>query len=331
MSEPVLWLTERDVVSLVTLDDAIAALERAVAADGAFNVLKALAGFDDGSSMHSLGSAAPALGWAGYKNWVHTRRGATALYVLFDSRVGAVRATIEAGALGQLRTAAMTGLGTRWLAPPEADEMALVGTGLQALTQVAAVNAVRPLRTLRVFSPTPEKRRAFVETLRRRFGFTVRECDGVAAATDGVPIVTLVTRARDPFLSASMLAPGAHLNAVGAILPQNAEFHPDVFERASEIVVDDLPNVQKASREFVERFGPAGDWSRLRTIGSVVAAGRSPRGASTDVTLFKAMGMGLSDLAVAMMAYERARTRGLGREIPAPERAVPTWKGDRAG
>lgn len=331
MSDPVLWLTERDVVTLVTLDDAIAALERAVAADGAFNVPKALAGFDDGSSMHSLGSAAPALGWAGYKNWVHTRRGATALYVLFDSRVGAVRAVIEAGALGQLRTAAMTGLGTRWLAPPEAAEMALVGTGLQALTQVAAVNAVRPLRTVRVFSPTAEKRRAFVETLRRRFDFTVRECDDVAAATDGVPLVTLVTRARDPFLSASMLAPGAHLNAVGAILPQNAEFHPDVFERATEIVVDDLPNVQKASREFIERFGPGGDWSRLRTIGSVVAAGRSPRGASTDVTLFKAMGMGLSDLAVAMMAYERARPRGLGREIPAPVRAVPTWKGDRAG
>jgi ornithine cyclodeaminase len=330
MSASVLWLSEQDVVSLVTLDDAIVALERAVAADGAFNLPKALGGYDDGSSMHSLGSAAPVLGVAGYKNWVHTKRGATALFVMFDSRNGSVRAVIEAGALGQLRTSAMTGLGTRWMAPEDVDDLALVGTGLQALTQVAAVNAVRPLKSIRVFSPTPEKRRAFVETLRARFSAEVREADSVAAATDGAPLVTLVTRAREPFLSASMLARGAHLNAVGAILPGNAEFHQDVFERVSAIVVDDVPNAQKASRELIDRFGGERGWTSLRTIGSVVAGGRNLRDASTDVTLFKSMGMGLSDLAVAMMAYERARERGLGRELPGPVRAIPTWKGDRA-
>ena len=121
MSGPVIWLTEQDVVSLVTLDDAIVALERGVAAEDAFNLPKALGGYDDGSSMHALASAAPALGYAGFKTWVHTKRGATAIYELFDSRDGSLRAVIEAGALGQLRTAAMTGLGTRWQAPEGAD------------------------------------------------------------------------------------------------------------------------------------------------------------------------------------------------------------------
>jgi len=329
MTRPLIWLTEQDVVGLVTLDDAIAALERAVAAEGAFNVPKALGGYDDGSSMHSLGSAAPALGYAGFKTWIHTKRGATAVYALFDSRHGSVLAMLEAGALGQLRTAAMTGLGTRWQAPEGADEMALVGTGYQALTQVAAVNAVRPLRRVRVWSPTPEKRRAFVETLRRRFATEVVEAATLEAATEGAPIVTVVTRARDPFLSAAMLARGAHLNAVGAILPANAEILPDVFERAGSIVVDDLVNTQKASREFIDRFGGERGWSAVRSIGEVIRSGRPARPEGGDLSLFKSVGMGLSDLAVAMMAYERARERGLGREIPAPTRASPTWKGDR--
>ena len=171
MTEPLVWITEQDVVSLVCLDDAIDALERGVRSLGqgeAFNIVKALGGFGDGSSMHSLGSGAPSLGYVGYKNWVHTKRGATALFVMFNADDGSVAAVIEAAALGQLRTSAMTGLGTRWLAAPEADEMALIGTGAQAITQVAAVNAVRSLRRLRVFSPTPEKRKAFVDNVASR-------------------------------------------------------------------------------------------------------------------------------------------------------------------
>ena len=329
MSDGLLWLTEADVVSLVTLDDAIVALERTAADPGAFNLPKALGAYDDGSSMHSLGSAAPALGHAGFKTWVHTKRGATAVYSLFDSRHGSVRAMIEAAALGQLRTAAMTGLGTRWQAPEGADDMGLVGTGFQALTQVAAVNAVRPLRRVRVFSPTPEKRRAFVELLRQRFAMEVVESGSLEAAVDGAPLVTVVTRAKDPFLSAGMLARGAHLNAVGAILPANAEFHQDVFERTGSIVVDDVPNVQKASREFIDRFGGERGWSAVRSIGDVIRSGRPARPEGGDLSLFKSVGMGLSDLAVATMVYERALERGLGHPIAAPQRAAPTWKGDR--
>lgn len=328
MPEPLLWLTENDIVSLVTLDDAIEALERGLRALGenkGFNVPKALGGWGDGSSMHSLGSALPDLGYAGYKNWVNTKRGATALYALFDSRDGSLAAVMEAIALGQLRTSAITGVGTKWLAPRDADEMALIGTGVQSITQVAAVNAVRPLKRLRVFSPTAEKRRSFVASAREKFNFEVVECGSIEAATDNAPIVTLVTRAKEPFLQARMLAKGAHLNAVGAILPQNAEFSQDVFSRTTVIAVDDLPNVQKTSRELIEYCGKDGDWSRVTPISQLIAGGKG-RPAGCDVSLFKAVGMGLSDLSVAMMALERARARGRGQPIPHPVRAVPRWK-----
>jgi ornithine cyclodeaminase/alanine dehydrogenase-like protein (mu-crystallin family) len=328
MADSLIWITEQDVVSLVTLDDAIPALERGLRALGrqeAFNVPKALGGYGDGSSMHSLGSGAPALGYVGYKNWVHTKRGATALYTMFNAADGSIAAVIEAAALGQLRTAAMTGVGTRWLADAAADDMALIGTGTQSITQVAAINAVRPLARVRVWSPTPEKRRAFTEQLRRQFPFAVAESPTLEAATKDASIVTLVTRAKDPFLHAGMLARGAHLNAVGAILPANAEFHQDVFERVDLIAVDDVTSVRRASRELMERFGSddAG-WSKVRPIGEIIAE-NAQRPAGCDVTLFKAMGMGLSDLSVAVMALERARAQGIGRAINHPIRAVPRW------
>src|SRR5262249_53967748 len=209
----------------------------------------------DGSSMHSLGSGAPGLGYVGYKNWVNTRRGATAVYVLFNAADGSIAAVIEAAALGQTRTSAITGVGTRWLADPAADDMALIGTGAQAITQVAAVNAVRPLRRLRVWSPTPDKRRAFAATLAEQFDFAIVAAPTLEAAARDASIVTLVTRAQEPFLSAAMLARGAHLNAVGAILPTMAEFEQDVFERVDWMAVDDIANLQRASREFIEHFG----------------------------------------------------------------------------
>lgn len=328
MANPLLWITEQEVVDLVSLDDAIPALERGLRSLGegaAFNVPKALGGYGDGSSMHSLGSGAPALGYVGYKNWVHTKRGATAVFAMFDANDGSVVAMIEAAALGQLRTAAMTGVGTRWLAAPEADELALIGTGMQSITQVAAIHAVRPLRRVRVWSPTPEKRHAFVAKLAGAFDFKVEEAATLEAATRDAPLVTLVTRAKDAFLDASMLAPGAHLNAVGAILPANAEFKQDVFDRVSMIAVDDVPNVQRASREFMDRFGPpTADWSRVRPIGDVIAKGE-PRPAGCDLTLFKAMGMGLSDLSVAIMVLDRARARGIGRSIAPAVRATPRF------
>ena len=328
MANPLLWITEQDVVALVGLDEAIAALERGLVSLGeghAFNVPKALGGWGDGSSMHSLGSGAPGLGYVGYKNWVHTKRGATAIFTMFNEADGSVVAIIEAAALGQLRTSAMTGVGTRWLADPAADDLALIGTGAQALTQVAAIDAVRPLRRVRVWSPTAEKRLAFVATLSSHFDFKVEEAPSLDAATRDASLVTLVTRAKEPFLHASMLARGAHLNAVGAILPANAEFHQDVFARVDMMAVDDVPNVQRASREFIERFGPAtSDWSAVRPISDIIAK-RESRPVGCDLTLFKAMGMGLSDLSVAIMVLERARARGAGRSIAHPVRAVPRF------
>lgn len=326
MTNTVLWLSEQDVTSLVSLNDAIAALEAGLHSQGkgeGQNIPKALAIYGDGSSMHSLGSALPALGYSGYKNWVHTKRGAKAVFVLFDAVEGKLLAMLEANSLGQLRTAAMTGLGTKWVAPEEANDMAVIGSGRQAMAQVAAVNAVRKLARIRVWSPTPEKRRAFADQLREKFNIEVVDAPTIEAATEGATLVTVVTRAQDAFLKSSMLPAGVHLNAVGAILPANAELHQDVVARAGFIAVDDVAGVQKASRELIDFFEKGegkGQWNRVHSLGKMIANGERPP-ASTDLTMFKSMGMGISDLSVAILAYEKARKAGIGASMPVMDTA----------
>ena len=329
MADPTLYLTEADVVSLVDLTDVIDALQETCASQGrgeSLEIPKALGTFGDASALHALGSAIPAQGIGGFKTWVNTKRGAVAVMSVFDVELGRLSALIEAGALGQLRTSAISGVATRWLAEEGADDMALVGTGRQALMQVAAVAAVRPLRRLRVYSPTAEKRGAFIEKARASFAFAVEESASLEAAVKGAPIVTLVTRSTQPFLHAAMLAKGCHLNAVGAILPANAEFAQDVFDRASPIVVDSLVGVQRNSREFMDRYGHAGEaWTHIETLGQVIGRGQG-RPAACDLSLFKAMGMGISDLAVARLVVQRARQQKVGLEIAAPRPAAPRWR-----
>lgn len=317
-----LWLTEAEVAESLDMGDAVAALQEGLvweARDKARNMVKTHAGWGSGNTLHAIGAVVPEEGLAGTKTWVHAGGGATPLLILWDSATGQLRAVIEAFALGNLRTGAISGVATDLLADPGADALAIVGTGHQALPQVAAVAAVRRLRSVSVYSPDPEHRSAFAARVEAELGLPARTVDSVEDAVDGAAMITLVTRATTPFLSSSMVAPGAHVNAVGAIVPERAEFEPALLERCEVVAVDSLAQVQNLSREFQEHYGGRG-WEDVQTLGSLVDRGiRRPPGA--DLTLFKAMGMGVSDLAVGVRCYREAIRRGLGRRLPAPTRA----------
>jgi ornithine cyclodeaminase len=320
-----LWITEADVVAAVDMAGAIAALERGLRAEArgaAQNLTKTHVGWK-GGTLHAIGAVFNEDGFAGTKTWAHTEGGATPLLVLFDSASGALTAVVEAFALGQLRTGAASGVATRWLAGPDADELALIGTGKQALSQAAAVAAVRPLRRVRVFGRDPGRRAQFAARAREELMLEVRESGTLEDAVRDAPIITTVTRATEPFLRAPTVARGAHINAVGAIVPAGAEVAGDVIERCGRVVVDSIPQAQRLSRELIGRFGSdPSAWTAVESLASVVAKAR-PRGEAVDLTLFKSLGMGVSDLALGLEVYRVAVDRGLGRRLPAPARATP--------
>jgi ornithine cyclodeaminase len=214
------------------------------------------------------------------------------------------------------------------MAAPGADDFALIGTGKQAMTQLAAVAAVRPLKQVRVFGRDSERRAQFVARVKAQgFDFAVEEADSVAAAAKGAAIVTLVTRAREAVFQSADAAGGSHINAVGAITPEREEFAQDVFARAGLVAADDPATARILSKEFRDFYGESDDaWQQVASIATVVAQGRG-RAAGCDLSLFKAMGMGISDMALGMEIYARAVSAGLGRSFAAPVKRPPRLRG----
>lgn len=320
-----LWLTEADVVSLMDMPAALRALEGGLAAEArgaAVNMTKTHVAWSEGT-LHAIGAAFPEDGVVGTKTWAHTPGGATPLVILYDARNGALLAIIEAFAMGQLRTGAASGLATRALAASGADELALIGTGRQALTQVAAVHVVRPLRRVRVFGRDEQRRRRAVERVRTDLGVDAIEAASVAEAVRDAPIITTVTRAREPFLVASMVARGAHINAVGAIVQAGAEVAPDVIVRCTRIAADSPSSARRLSRELIDVFGDdEAAWTRVERLADVIAA-NDARSASDDLTLFKSLGMGISDLSLGIEVHRAAVRAGMGRPFAKPEPAQP--------
>ncbi len=332
MSEHVKYLTEADIVSVVSPADAVDALRKMLlekASGEAQNVPKSLGAWT-GGAMHSLGSVMHGAGFAGFKTWVRTDKGGGSIFTLFNAETGKLLALLEARALGLLRTSAITGVATDLLAPQDAKIGCIIGTGDQASMQLRAMSAVRTFSEVRVFSPTPERRASFCERQSQRYEFPLIPCESAEAAMDGADIVTTITRASEPFIHADMLSTCKLFVAVGAILPKRAEFHQDVFDKASRLVVDDLENARRGSREFREKFGDdLAGWKGVETLDKIVAhAGQPPEG--DGLTLFKGMGMGLSDLAVASLVCRRAHETDTGLSI-APQTRENLLEADLEG
>lgn len=325
MPSQFLWLSEGEVVSLMDMGEAIAALEKGLLAEAqgqAQNMVKTHVAWN-GSTLHAIGAAFPRAGFVGTKTWAHTEGGATPLVILFDSQTGNLKAVIEAFALGQLRTGAASGVATRCLAVRDAGEFAIIGTGKQALAQVAAVVAVRPIRSIRVFGRHKGRRSNFVSRTRQEFNLEVVEAASIREAVQGAQIITTATRATEPFLTADMISRGAHINSIGAIVATRAEVAADVLARCEQVVVDSQPQARKLSRELMEYFGSGeGHWEQVASLANVVAGGKE-RSATSDLTLFKSLGMGIADLSLGMELYRKALEQGVGRPLPQPEKAAP--------
>ncbi|WP_300014662.1 ornithine cyclodeaminase family protein [Pseudonocardia sp.] len=326
-AESPLWIAESEVVSLIDLGEAISQVRDGLVAQAggaAVPMPKSQASWP-GGTVHATGATLHHgdRAYVGTKSWSHTAGGATPLLTLWDAADGRLLAVLEAFALGQYRTAAVSGVATDRLASADATTMAICGTGAQALAQVATVNAVRALDTLRVWSPRPESRQRFCGAVRDALGIEATEAAGPEEAVDGADVVTLVTRSRRPFLTGATIGERTHVNAIGAIGLERAEFGTALLKRADIVAVDDIASARSFSREMREYYGCDGEgWGDVASLADLVAA-RGGRPERADLTLFKAMGTGIADLAIAVFVYEQAVENRLGTPLPPPSRSRP--------
>lgn len=325
LPDPPIWLSEADVTTSVDLPGAVEVLARAFAEEGAgraVTMAKTMTAFADHGTLHALGSSLRDV--VGTKTWAHTPGGAEPLLVLFDASTGAVTAVIEAFALGQLRTAGTAAVATDRLARTDARHMAVIGTGKQALAQVAAVATVRDLTSVRAYGRDAGRCKAFAERVSAELALTCTAVASVHEAVDGADVITLVTRAVEPVLFSDQVGAGVHINAIGAIDLARREFDTKLLGRASVVVTDSIDQVRSLSSELREFYGDSEEaWAAVRSLAEVVGE-RFGRRRAGDVTLFKGMGSGVEDVAIGAEVLTRARAAGLGRPLTTRARALPT-------
>ncbi len=233
--------------------------------------------------------------------------------LLSSAQTGEPLALLNASAVTEIRTAAVSAVATEVLARPDATELAIIGTGVQARSHLLAIAAVRPLDRVRVAGRDPGKARRFAEDMRERTTVPVTACGSAADAVAGAGIVVTATSSAVPVLRRDWLAPGAHINAVGACVPQARELDAETMAAAA-VFADSRESAANEAGDYVlaQAEGAIGPDHVRAELGEVLTGAAPGRAADTEVTVFESLGLAVEDLAAATLAYRNATERGAG-------------------
>jgi ornithine cyclodeaminase len=234
----------------------------------------------------------------------------------FETTNGQLRAIIDASSITAIRTAAVSGLATQLLARRDAGDLAILGGGVQALTHLEAMACARPLRRVRIWSRSAERRDSFTRQAKSRLGVDVEACATPHDAVDQADIICTVTAAKEPVVLGDWLAPGTHINAVGSSLPRARELDTRAVVR-SRMYVDRRESALNEAGDFLipRSEGAITDAHIRGEIGELVAGTVNGRMADDDVTMFKSLGLAVEDVACAAYLYKRALSEGAGTRL----------------
>ena len=225
-----------------------------------------------------------------------------ATYALFDADTQAPVALVDGAALTALRTAAVSGLATRCLAEPEAGRLALFGAGVQAAAHLEAMRAVRPIDRVVVVSRSRERAEGLVSVAR---SLGLRAETGTPDAVAEAQVVCTCTTSPTPVFEGRFLAPGTHVNAIGAFTPTTRELDSATVARARLVVETREVAMAEAGDLLIPlREGVIGEGDVVADLSEVVG-GLLVRRAPEDVTVFKSVGVAFEDLVIARAAARR--------------------------
>jgi ornithine cyclodeaminase/alanine dehydrogenase-like protein (mu-crystallin family) len=324
----ILILTQAEVEALLPMADcielmagALGALARGQVVQPARTLLRPPGGAGIMLTMPAYVAAAGAAPFYGLKavlvhdgnvaKGIDSHQGAV---LLFSGATGQPLAVMNAAAITAIRTAAVSGLATRLLARADAGDLALIGAGGQARAHLAAMRAVRSLRRVRVASRNLSHAQKFAADNGAGAPCPIEAVGSVEAAVRGADLIVTATNAQEPIVQRDWVAPGAHLNAVGAYTPTTRELDGALVAAARLFVDSRAAALAEAGDILLPLqagvFGP----EHIRAELGEVVIGRQPgRGSRDEITLFKSLGLPVEDAAAAEFVYERAE--GVGRRV----------------
>ncbi|HVS73989.1 MAG TPA: ornithine cyclodeaminase family protein [Candidatus Acidoferrales bacterium] len=315
-----LHISESEVRALLTMPMAIEAVEeisRRQATGEAVVHARRRIELPGGGYFHYMAGADFTAGFLGAKLYTFVRGNLGFLVSLYRIETGELAALIEADAMGRLRTGAASGVATKYLARRNARIAAVIGTGGQARTQLEAVAAVRKLESARAFGRDPQRRERFCREMSERLGIPVLAAASAAEAVRDADIVCTATTASRAVLSGADLAPGAHVNAIGANHAHKRELDEEAVKRAGVVVADSIEQSRQEAGDLILAFaGDESRWAAVQELQQVVSGKARGRSNDTEITLFKSNGIAVWDIAVAVRVFRMAKEKGMGRELP---------------
>jgi len=301
-------ISDADVSDVITMREAIDAMAAAFEQFGngsgavAPRVRATAEHRQQAAAVSMMGASLPAAGVLGAKVYSTIGGRFSFVIVLFSSVTGKPLAAIEANEITRFRTGAATAVAAQRLAPREARTLALFGTGVQARAHAEALLLTHPFERVLVAgrATAPE----FADWVQTEFGVAASAVDAPTAAREADVIVT-ATRATEPLFDGALVKRGAFVAAVGSSKPAARELDDALLTRAELIVVEWLPAAQAEAGEFVRAAPGVIDPTRVTELGKLLVRGTTYDRRSGDIVVYKSVGIGLEDVALAHLVYER--------------------------
>ena len=321
----ILLLSETDVARVVSMADGVRVVEEALhqhAVGGGAAMPRISADVPgNGGAFRIMPAIMPEIGFFGLKTLTGYpgRRLPGETYfamMLFSTETGALRAIVSGNRLTGIRTGAATGVAAKYLSRPDAQTLGVIGAGVQARYQVAALVEVRPLTEIRIFDIDTAKAEAFAREIEMDFHVTARAVGQVREAVSECDLLVTATASKTPVFDGHWLEEGTHVSGMGSNTPNKRELDGTAFSR-STIVVDFKDQALQEAGDLQDalRTGAISAPAVDVELGDVIAGKKPGRQHEREITLFKSVGMAIEDIATATFAYQRALVEGLGTRI----------------
>jgi alanine dehydrogenase len=239
--------------------------------------------------------------------------------VLFDRQTSRIAAFVDGHLVTAYRTAATSAAALDRLAPAGPVRLAVLGSGLESSMHTRAFATVRNIVEVRVFSPTPQRRTAFAESVERDVGILARAVGGAQEAVEGANVVLAAARSRGevPILYGSWLGAHCTVVSIGSTIPQQREIDVSVVERADLIVCDTLEEVLEQTGDMIAaRQAGLVFHEKAFSLADLMSGRCDGLLRSAKVPMFKSVGGGLQDVVVAGLIATRALEAGLATSLP---------------
>lgn len=311
-----LLIGPQDTEALLSFDTLIPALDRAFAQDVQVP-LRHTHTIDVGAAGTML--IMPAWNLQGYlgvktinifpENGKQGLPGLHATYMLYSALTGVPLAQIDGDAITAYRTAAAAALGARYLAREDASRLLIVGSGRIAAQVAHAMRAVRPIKKISIWNINAASAHALADRLTQQ-GLDASVVDDLEDAVGLADIVSCATLSTTPLVKGAWLKPGCHLDLIGSFKPAMRETDTACFSKDKRVYVDTDEAIQK-SGDLLDAiadnvFSAQDVCGTLAQLSKRVVAGRRD---AQEITVFKAVGTALEDLAAAQLVYEQAQSQ----------------------